>query len=222
MYGQSFWKARFGERAVLNPVDRTTEVLFGLIIMLTFTGAISVAGARQYEVRNMLWAALGSNFAWGLVDAIMYLMSILMERGHVITVVNRLSRTESLSESRKLIKKEVVLANLMTDEELDRVAQRLKNLPPPPKSQLIGWKDVLAAFQIFALVFLCTLPVALPFAFMDEIALALRISNGIALLFLMIGGYKLAGYAGFRRIPTALAYTLIGLLLIGATVSRGG
>jgi VIT1/CCC1 family predicted Fe2+/Mn2+ transporter len=66
------------------------------------------------------------------------------------------------------------------------------------------------------------IPVALPFAFMDEIGLALRVSNGIALVFLMVGGYTLAGYAGFRRIPTALAYTIIGVLLIAATASLGG
>jgi len=222
MYSQSFWKARLGERAVLNPVDRTTEVLFGLIIMLTFTGAISVATAGKSEVRNMLWAALGANFAWGLVDSIMYLMGILMERGHVIKIINRLASINDAAESRRIMKTEFVMANFMSDEEIDHMMERMKKLPPPPKTQLIGWKDLVVAVEIFGLVFVCTLPVALPFAFMTELGLALLISKGIALLFLMIGGYALAGYAGFPRIPTALAYTIIGLLLIAATASLGG
>jgi hypothetical protein len=144
MFSQSFWKARFGERAVLNPVDRTTEVLFGLIIMLTFTGAISASSSGHHEIRKMLWAALGANFAWGLVDAIMYLMGILMERGHVISMIARITQSANLSESRKVIRGEVILANFMTDDELDKVMERMNNTPPPPKTQLIGWRDVVA------------------------------------------------------------------------------
>jgi hypothetical protein len=220
--GQSFWKARIGERAVLNPVDRTSEILFGLIIMLTFTGAISVANARHQEIRSLLWAAIGSNLAWGLVDAIMYMMCVLIERGHVVEIIKRVAQTEHPPESRRIVKSEFTLANFMTDEELDKTVERMKSLPPPPKTQLISWKDVSAAIQIFSMVFVCTLPVVLPFVLMDEVGTAIRVSNGIALLFLMFGGYTLAGYAGFRRIPTALAYTAIGLLLIAATVSLGG
>jgi hypothetical protein len=32
---------------VLEPIDRTSEVLFGLIMVLTFTGSLSVAQARR-------------------------------------------------------------------------------------------------------------------------------------------------------------------------------
>jgi hypothetical protein len=37
---------------VLSPLDRTSEVLFGLIMALTFTGSLSVATADQAEVRE--------------------------------------------------------------------------------------------------------------------------------------------------------------------------
>ena len=39
---------------------------------------------------------------------------------------------------------------------------------------------------------------------------AMRASNGVALLLLFIGGFLLAGYAGFRRGITAVVYVLIG------------
>lgn len=68
----NFWKERVREGAVLSPVDRISEILFGLIMVLTFTGAISVSNDGRQEVRDLLWAALGCNVAWGLVDAIMY------------------------------------------------------------------------------------------------------------------------------------------------------
>jgi hypothetical protein len=51
-------------RRVLAPIDRVSEVLFGLIMVLTFTGSLSVAEAGRDDVRTMLIGALGCNLAW--------------------------------------------------------------------------------------------------------------------------------------------------------------
>src|SRR2546421_12718264 len=64
---------------LLDPMERVSEVLFGLIMVLTFTCSFSVAEAGRLEVRGMLLGALGCNLAWGLIDAIMYLMGCLAE-----------------------------------------------------------------------------------------------------------------------------------------------
>lgn len=61
-------------RRVLGPIDRVSEVLFGLIMVLTFTGSLSVADAGRDDVRTMLIGALGCNLAWGIIDAMLYLM----------------------------------------------------------------------------------------------------------------------------------------------------
>ena len=65
---------------MLEPIERLSEILFGLIMVLTFTGSLSVATADHVEVREMLIGALGCNIAWGIIDAIMYLMAALSER----------------------------------------------------------------------------------------------------------------------------------------------
>jgi VIT1/CCC1 family predicted Fe2+/Mn2+ transporter len=65
---------------VLAPAERTSEVLFGLIMVLTFTGSLSVTEAGRAEVRTMLLGALGCNLAWGIIDAVFYLMGALAER----------------------------------------------------------------------------------------------------------------------------------------------
>ena len=64
---------------VLEPVERLSEILFGLIMALTITGAVSVATADRLAIRTMLLAALGCNLAWGIIDAGMYLMARLGE-----------------------------------------------------------------------------------------------------------------------------------------------
>ncbi len=60
-------------KRVLDPVERVSEVLFGLIMVLTFTGSLSVAKAGRDDIRTMLIGALGCNIAWGIIDGVLYL-----------------------------------------------------------------------------------------------------------------------------------------------------
>ena len=66
---------------VLRSEERISEVLFGLIMVITFTGSLSVAEAGRDDVRAMLIGAVGCNLAWGIIDAVMYLMGCLAESG---------------------------------------------------------------------------------------------------------------------------------------------
>ncbi|MBL7857570.1 MAG: hypothetical protein JNM57_07765 [Cyclobacteriaceae bacterium] len=224
MKNQNFWKDRIRESAVLNPVDRIAEVLFGLIMVLTFTGAISASTDAREDVRELLWAALGCNVAWGLVDAIMYLMNVAIERGHSLTMIKKIHESRSPDEAGQILKGEIQpgIAALMTTAELNTLSSRLKNIPAPSKRQLITGTDLWAGLQIFLLVFLCTFPVAIPFGIFDGLEVAMRASNGVALLLLFIGGFLLARYAGFRPIITATLYTLIGVVLVALTMALGG
>lgn len=220
----NFWKSRIKESAVLNPVDRIAEVLFGLIMVLTFTGAISASTDAREDVRELLWAALGCNVAWGLVDAIMYLMNVAIERGHSLTVIKKIHDSKDADEAGQILKNEIQpgISGLMTNAELNELSSRLKRLPPPTKKNIITLTDLLAGMQIFLLVFLCTFPVALPFGIFDDLSVAMRASNGVALALLFTGGFMLAGYAGFRRGITAIVYTLIGVSLVAITMALGG
>ena len=65
MHDQNFWKGVVKEGAVLNPVDRISEVLFGLIMVLTFTGAISVATDGRQEIRELLMGSAGMQCGLG-------------------------------------------------------------------------------------------------------------------------------------------------------------
>lgn len=67
-------------KPVLDPVDRVSEVIFGVLMAMTFIGALNVAEAGREDVRKVLIAALGCNIAWGLADAVMYVVGTLTER----------------------------------------------------------------------------------------------------------------------------------------------
>src|SRR5690349_16237363 len=66
---------------ILDPIDRISEILFGLVMVLTSTNALSVISAGHADVRTMILGALGCNLAWGVIDAVLYLLGCLNERG---------------------------------------------------------------------------------------------------------------------------------------------
>lgn len=224
MENQDFWKSRVAESAVLEPIDRISEIIFGLIMVLTFTGSISISNDGEQEIRELLWAALTCNVAWGLVDAIMFVMNVLFERGYSLKVIRKFKQSDNKETAREILKAGIqpIVSALLKDEELDQLGERIKQLPEPSKKILLSGKDILAGVQIFLLVFLCTFPVAIPFLLIEDVGTALRTSNGVTLLLLFVGGYKLAQYAGFRPVLNALIYTFIGVLLIVFTIALGG
>src|SRR6478735_7469519 len=61
------------------------EVLFGLIMTLTFTlGAKLVIEEEGREgVKAMLVAILGCNLAWGIIDGVLYVLGRMFERGRI-------------------------------------------------------------------------------------------------------------------------------------------
>ncbi len=83
---------------VLDPVARASEILFGVIMALTFTGTLSAATAAREEVRTLLVAMIGCNLAWGLVDGVMFLMQSMTERGAGLVDVGEYRQMELTKE----------------------------------------------------------------------------------------------------------------------------
>ena len=221
---KNFWKTRLYEWTSLDISDRVSEILFGLIMVLTFTGTISVSTNGQQDLNKLLWAALGCNFAWGLVDAIMYLMDEIVGRSRDIMQMKKIRSTNSTDASRELIRDVIppLFADLMSDTDLDLLSEKVKQLPNPDIKNVLTFKDFVVAVQLFLLVFLSTFPVALPFLFINDASLAMRVSNGVALIFMFAGGYALAKYSGLKPFKTALIYAAIGMFLVSLTMMLGG
>ena len=216
--------ARKESRRVLDPTERFSEILFGLIMVLTFTGSLSAAESGRNEVRTMLIGALGCNLAWGIIDAIFYLMNTLGQRGHGILALRGLRKTSDPVEARALIEEVLppALASALEPADYERLRQRLATLPDPPARAPLHRDDLRGAVGVFLLVFLSTFPVTLPFFFMQDAMRALRVSNAIAIALLFVGGYKLAKYSGFHPWRTGLAMVAIGVGLVGLTIALGG
>ena len=211
-------------RRILEPIDRLSEILFGLIMVLTFTGSLSVAEAGREDVRAMLVGALGCNIAWGIIDGILYLMARLGELGAGLSTFKAIRATTDPAAARLLIAEALppVVAGVMRPEELGQLHQRLRQLPEPPPQRGLQREDWLGALGVFLLVFLSTFPVVVPFILMSEAGPALRVSNAIAIALLFLTGYIFGKLTGRRPVWLGCGMVLLGVVLVGITIALGG
>jgi hypothetical protein len=214
-------------KRVLDPIDRVSEVLFGLIMVLTFTGSLSVAEAGREDVRTMLIGALGCNLAWGIIDALLYLMQNLAERGRALMTyraVRDLDESTQAREAREAIGRALppLITSVLEPAELDAMHRRLKQLPEPPAKARLTKEDWLGALGVFLLVFLSTFPVVIPFMVMNNAVPALRVSNAIAIAMLFIAGWAYGRMTGRSPWLIGISMVLLGTALSALTIALGG
>ncbi len=211
-------------KRVLEPNERISEVLFGLIMVLTFTGSLSVAEAGRDDVRTMLIGALGCNLAWGIIDAVLYLMGSLAEMGRGLMTFRAVRQATDPQKAQRLIADALpaVLASVLQPAELEAMHHRLKQLPEPLGQAWLRKDDWLGALGVFLLVFVSTFPVAIPFIFMHNAGPALRLSNLIAIALLFILGYAFGRCAGHNPWVMGISMVVLGAVLVGLTMALGG
>lgn len=217
--------ARQNREPLLSPVDRVSEMLFGLFMALTFVGAVSVAQAGREEVRELLIAALGCNLAWGLVDAVMYLVGAVADRGRWLALVRSVQGAPDAQAGHRLIERALSRAaagDLLSPIEVEAVRQRIAALCDVPARPTLERDDLLAALGIFLIVVVSTFPVVLPFVLIRDVATALSASRAIALAMLFFGGFALGRHAGYGEWKAGLLMAGIGSVLVAAIIALGG
>ena len=207
---------------VLDPVDRISEVLFGLIMVLTFTCTLSAgscgrgrdphAGLRRHRmqrrVRPRRWGDVHDNGAVGRAPV---RAPSARQGSHPPKRRVRRSPTHFLRSWRRR----------STTATSTGSTRRTAELPDPPEPELTR-NDWLAAGGVALLVFGSTFPVVIPFIFIDDAVTVLRTSNVVALVMLFTCGTALGRYAGSRPYRTGLMMTALGVVLVTVTIALGG
>jgi len=218
-------KVEGDERAsILDPVERVSEVVFGLLMAVTITGSVSVATAGREEVRTMMHAALGCNLAWGLADAVMYLIQRTTERTRAAKLLARLREASSPSAAYDLIARELPerLGAVATPTALEEIRKCLLALPNLSTHRPLRVDDFVGALGVFLLVVCATFPVVIPFVLIDSAAVALRVSNVVAVAMLFLGGWLLGRYSGGTPWLAGVALAAVGTMLVGVIIALGG
>jgi len=209
---------------ILDPIDRISEVLFGLFMVLTFTGTLSVATAARDDVRTMLITAIGCNTAWGFVDAVMYVLRTLVERSRRATLLAAVRASAQPEQAQRAIADHIgPLSDGLDPGALEGLRRWLTALPPhaTPRATLTA-RDLKGALAVFLLVFASTFPVVLPFVFTDDLKLAMRLSAAIAIVMMFGCGYSWGRYAGVKPWPAGLALVLLGVAIELVVIALGG
>lgn len=209
---------------VLSPVDRVSEMLFGLFMALTFVGAISVAEPGDAQIRAMFIAALGCNLAWGLVDAVMYLVRTVTDRGRLLTLIRSVREAPDPAMGRLLVERSLsrVAAGLVSPAETEAMRGRIVALKDLPAKPTLNRHDLLGAVAIFLIVVAATFPVVLPFALIDDVGTAKNVSRAVAVAMLFVGGLALGRYAGYGSWKVGLLMAGLGTALVVAINALGG
>jgi VIT1/CCC1 family predicted Fe2+/Mn2+ transporter len=208
---------------ILDPIERTTEVMFGVIMVLTFTTSISVVEGGEAENRTILLGALGCNLAWGIIDAVFYLLANFTQRARGLEIL-RAVRGAGADEAQRLLLDALPspVAQVLTPHDIDSLRDRLRDQPEPPSRVAVEGRVLKGALGVFLLVFLSTFPVVIPFLVVQQPALALRTSNAVALVMLFVTGWSLGKYAGRPAWVVGLVTTGLGLVLVAIAIALGG
>jgi VIT1/CCC1 family predicted Fe2+/Mn2+ transporter len=209
--------------ALLDPIDRVSEILFGLIMAVTIVGSVSIASTAANPGHAATVAALGCNVAWGLVDAVMYLLRTATERTRLTRLGHQVIQAND-EAARRIVKTALpdYVRAIVGEEEIESMRKRIHELPSGGRGPLRA-RDYLEALGIFVLVVIATFPVALPFLILNSTALAMLVSRAIAIGMLFVLGFALGRYAGYRHpLHTGLAMAALGVALIVAVIALGG
>jgi hypothetical protein len=216
------------EHRFVDPSTSLGELLFGLIMTLTFTlgAGIIIEDEGREGARQLLIAFVGCNIAWGIIDGALYLVGELFGRGRLRRIGRLIRQSPTRTRAEALVADELddVLGHITTDAERADLYRRIVDNvhAKPPTANKVTGADLMGALVSGVLVVLISIPGAIPFVVMDDARLALRVSNGILLALLFITGFYWARYtlgspwiAGFSFLAGGVALVVIAIALGG-------
>jgi VIT family len=214
----------------LDPATTLGEILFGLIMTLTFTlgAGIIIEDEGREGARQLLIAVIGCNLAWGIIDAALYLVGQLFDRGRLRRLGQAVRSAADQRAAVTLVAGELdelldhVTSASEREELYSRIATNLRSGSRRRTPNTIRRADVMGAFTSFWLVVLSSLPAAIPFVLFDNARFALRVSNAILLTMLFIMGYWCARYTVAKPWLVGLGLLVGGIALVAVAIALGG
>ena len=217
---------------LLDPIDTLAEVIFSILILLTFTLAFRIF-AMDSElltadfIRELMWAALGATVAWGIIDGIMYALFEVLGRSERHRLLWHIQAAHTPDEAVTAIANEFdYMLEPITGEEQRRtlyedILDHLRHSQP----RAVGLKreDLTGGLASVLIALLAVTPSFLPLLiFPNDYALAIRLSNVVSFIVLFAAGYEWGRYTGMSPWRTGLLVMGVGALLVAVAIPLGG
>lgn len=211
----------------LDPADTLGELIFGIIMVLTFTiGARLLGPEEPLDSRELLVAALGCNIAWGIIDGFLFLLGQIYERRRQATILAQLRQAQDEPAALAVLQRELdgELPALGNPQERDRFHASIAAAArkAPISAVRVSGEDLRGAVMVFFLVAITALPAALPFLLIEDSYLALRTSNALLTALLFVVGYLWGQQIGARPVLAGALIMSIGIALVLVAIPLGG
>jgi hypothetical protein len=168
----------------LKPSESLTEIVAGLIMVLSFTLAASVlSGGGQEGARAALLGAIGCNAAWGIIDAVFYMMASTFDRNRHLRIARAVASAPDEATALAAIRRELdpYLASVTRPKDREQLYRSVRNSLAHgrlPRRTGLAFDDVMGAIGVFCIALTASLPAVLPLLLIDHPWLALRACIG--------------------------------------------
>jgi hypothetical protein len=212
----------------LDPGETLAEVLFGLIMVLTITlGAEILSASDELDTHKLVAAAVGCNVAWGVIDAVLFVLGSMFYRSQRARFFRGLRSARSEAEALAAIQEEFGLEEeplAVPPADRARLYQSILAMSAHATPARVGLhrRDFVSGFIVFVLVSATALPGVIPFLLLDDSYWALRLSNAVLILLLFIVGYWWAHYTDARPWRAALIVLFLGVAMVSVALTLGG
>jgi len=221
----------------LDPTDSLLEIIYGVLIVMTFTLAFRAFDAStmpvvvttsmlEQQVQRLFVAAFGCTIAWGIIDGVIYVLTSMAERAANQRLIGAVNAAPDADKATDIIAGELdeKLGPVSTDAArqalYDDIRQQVRVMQPLPQG--LKRDDVFGAIGLVLAAIVATLPVVIPFLFVRDPFVAIRTSNLVAILMLFLVGYRWAKLAGGKPIRIGLLLAGIGVVIVLIAIPLGG
>src|SRR5262249_27361905 len=154
-----------------------------LIVVLTFTLAASVVGGgAEQSARTALLGAIGCNAAWGIIDAVLYMMACVFDRNRHLRFARAVTTAPDDAAALETIRGELepMLAPVTPSEDREQLYRSIRTSLAHgrlPRRTGLRRDDLAGAVGVFCVAIAASLPAVLPLLLITPPTLALRVSN---------------------------------------------
>jgi VIT1/CCC1 family predicted Fe2+/Mn2+ transporter len=174
----------------------------------------------------MLVGILGCNLAWGVIDGVLYVLRQVFERGRFRRMGVNLRQMTSAEGARQMVADEFdeTLVPVVDEPARQRlyqsIVEHVRSASAMPNR--VRRQELMGGLAAGWLIFACSFPAVLPFLFLDDPRVALRVSNSILLGLLFFVGWRAARHTLAKPWIAGIAFLLVGVLLVAVAIPLGG
>jgi VIT1/CCC1 family predicted Fe2+/Mn2+ transporter len=203
------------------------EIISGLFIVLIMINGLKLFSKDSLLINRAFFVLviLVINLIWGIFDGLMLIFTNLLGEGRYNKIISRIKSSDNKIAIETITNEldNTIISRCDKKVKEQIIEMVLKNLFLIPQTAFKKVKifkdDIIAAFICILFVLLPCIVILPFFLLINNLTLAILVSNIIGLGLLFVFGYKLGSCTDRNKIITGMIIMLIGLVIIVAAIA---